>query len=176
VTDASFDTTYSATNPSDDVPGLPANAIAYVNVDTNVAEDDLNRVIFEFSVSRDRLSEAGLEPDGVALYRFNDGEYTELDATVESEGDDRITYTAESPGLSVFAIGAASEQVTATPEPDTATPEPDTPVPEPDTDTAQPDVESPAPPDDGPGAVLIGGVVIVVLAVAVGAYLAFGRE
>ena len=186
VSNANFDTTYSATNPSEDVPDLssqtnagdhdPGDGVAYVNVDTDVAEDDIDSVTFEFSVSRDRLSEAGLEPGEVSLYRYNGGEYTELDASIDSEGDDRVTYTAETPGLSVFAIGAASEQVTATPEPDTATPESDTPVPEPDTDTAQPDVESPAPPDDGPGAVLIGGVVIVVLAVAVGAYLAFGRE
>jgi PGF-pre-PGF domain-containing protein len=59
-------------------------------------------------VSRDRLSSAGLRPEDVALYRFNDGEYTEYDASVESEGDDRITYIVESPGLSVFTIGEAT--------------------------------------------------------------------
>jgi PGF-pre-PGF domain-containing protein len=182
VSNANVDTTYSATNPSEDVPDLSsqtnAEEVAYVNVDTNVEEDDIDSVTFEFSVSRDRLSNAGLSPEEIALYRFNDGEYEEYDASIDSEGDDRVTYTAEVPGLSVFAIGEETDQATATatPAPDTATPAPDTATPAPDTDTPQPDVESPAPPDDGPGAVLIGGVVIVVLAVAVGAYLAFGRE
>lgn len=183
VTDASIDTTYSATNPSDTVPDLSsqtnADEVAYVNVDNNVAEDDIDSVTFEFSVSRDRLSSAGLSPDEVSLYRYNGDEYTELDTSVGSEGDDRVTYTAESPGLSVFAIGESSEQVTdtATPVPDTATPVPDTATPAPDTATPEPDVESPVPDDDGGlSPILIGGVVIVVLAIAVGAYLAFGRE
>ncbi|MFC6874853.1 PGF-pre-PGF domain-containing protein [Halobellus marinus] len=177
VSNVNVDASYSQTNPSEEVPDLSAETnadeVAYVNVDTNVAEDDLESVTFEFSVSRDRLSESDLSPDEVALYRFNDGEYEEYDASVESEGDDRVTYTAEVPGLSVFAIGEETDQVTATTTaaPDTDTPDPDTATPEPDTPT-----DTPEPDGDGPGALLIGGIVIVVLAIAAGAYLAFGRE
>jgi PGF-pre-PGF domain-containing protein len=144
-----IDASYSQTNPSEDTPDLSeqtgAETISYANVDTTASDEAIERVEFEFSVSRDRLARNDLSPDEVALYRFNDGEYEEYDAAIDSEGDDRVTYTAEVPGLSVFAIGEETDQVTttATPEPDTATPEPDTHTPEPDTATPEPGTDTP---------------------------------
>ena len=182
--DAQIDASYSQTNPSDDVPDLSeqtgTDEIAYANVDTAISEDAIDSVEFEFSVSRDRLAQNDLNPDDVALYRFNDGAYEEYDAAIDSQGDDRITYTAEVPGLSVFAIGEETEEATATatPEPDTATPEPDTATPEPDTATPEPDVDSPTevPPEEPGGFDTIPVLVVVVVLLFGAGFLIYRQQ
>lgn len=180
----SADVSQSVNNPSETTPNLDdetgAEAISYINVEESIDDDDIDTVEFEFSVSRERLERSDLSTDQISLYRYNGQQWEEYDATVASEGDDRITYTATVPGLSVFAIGAASEQATATPEPGTATPEPDTvtPEPEPDTATPEPDVESPteAPPEEPGGFDPILIVVVVIVLAAAGLAVYFGRQ
>jgi PGF-pre-PGF domain-containing protein/PGF-CTERM protein len=178
VSNTNIEASYSATNPSEDVPGLSAEVdvdeVAYVTVDTTATEDDLEAVTFEFTVSRSELEDAGLDPGEVALYRYGDGEYNEYDATVASESDDRVTYTAEVPGLSVFAIGGETGQVTTTtPAPDTTTPEPDTATPEPDTATPEPDTATPTTTDTGtPGF----GPVVAITALLALAFAALRRR
>jgi PGF-CTERM protein len=166
-------------NPSETTPGLNeetgAEEISYINVEESIDDDDIDTVDFEFSVSRDRLARSDLSADQVSLYRYNGQQWEEYDATVASEGDDRITYTASVPGLSVFAIGSSSEQVTATPEPDTDTPEPDTATPEPDTDTPERDTPTSTPtttPTSTPGF----GVGIALTALLAAAFLFRRRD
>jgi PGF-pre-PGF domain-containing protein len=131
-------------------------------------------------VRQSRLAELDVSSDRLVVAHLNEdsGEWELLDTTVESEDDEQVVLDAPSAGFSTYAVFAQEEPTTTatdTPEPDTDTPEPGTDMPEPDTDTPEPGTDTPEP-DGGPGPVLIGGLVIVVLAIAAGAYLALGRE
>ncbi|MFB6130491.1 MAG: NosD domain-containing protein [Salinigranum sp.] len=110
--------------PPGDTPGVEsaggARPITYLTIEHDVTESEINDVSFAFTVDAARLDALGLSPADVALYRFTDGEWVTLETRVTGEADGRYTFAADSPGLSVYAIGArtggtASETDTAAP-------------------------------------------------------------
>ncbi|PHQ39150.1 hypothetical protein DJ69_07705 [Halorubrum persicum] len=113
--DFSADITYSRDNPSADAPDLEesigANTFGHAQVDHDAPDDALEGATFRFSVRQDRLDDTGITAEDVSLYRYNDGEWEEYEASVDEEGDNRVTFTADSPGLSTFAIGQSSDTV-----------------------------------------------------------------
>ena len=61
---------------------------------------------FTFGVRKSYLEGTGVDPAHVRLFRFHAGEYTTLKTSVVGETADYYVFSAESPGLSVFTIGA----------------------------------------------------------------------
>src|SRR3989338_227550 len=89
-----------------EVPALDKNVYKYVSItQVNLAkaiEGEGVAVIFKVSV--DWLTEKGLTKDNVALHRFVNGGWVTLDTTFSEEDGGYITYTAQTPGFSYFAI------------------------------------------------------------------------
>lgn len=81
------------------------DAVGYLVIDHDVSDDAIGEVTFDFTASAATLSEQGLAPDDVTLYRYHDGEWRPLRTTVVEQDGDRFRFSAVSPGLSVFAIG-----------------------------------------------------------------------
>jgi len=69
----------------------------------------------KFTVPKSWLEQNGLKPEDIALNRYADGKWTSLPTTILSTEGDFISFEAESPGFSYFAIGtkAATEELTA---------------------------------------------------------------
>jgi hypothetical protein len=72
-----------------------------VSYDEEPATDEVR---FTFSVDRELIEENDLSTGSIALYRYADGEWEQLDTTVVGGTGDSYRYRAESPGLSVFAV------------------------------------------------------------------------
>ncbi|WP_049937802.1 DUF7282 domain-containing protein [Haloplanus natans] len=89
-------------NVSADPGGVPAlgDAAAYINVSESAPEDALDRVVFEFSVATERLS----DPATAELYRYHDGSWSALETTYLGVEDGEYRFRTISPGLSVFAV------------------------------------------------------------------------
>jgi PGF-pre-PGF domain-containing protein len=89
-------------NVSADPGGAPAlgDAAAYINVSESAPEDAFDRVVFEFTVETERLS----DPATAELYRYHDGSWSALETTYLGVEDGRHQFRTLSPGLSVFAV------------------------------------------------------------------------
>nr|WP_231751579.1 PGF-pre-PGF domain-containing protein [Halogeometricum sp. CBA1124] len=82
--------------------------VGYLDVSHTVSDRDIDYAVFRFTVSESRLRERNVSPDEVALYRYHDGAWTELNAILVDERGDRYVYNADTPGLSTFAVAPAS--------------------------------------------------------------------
>jgi|GEM_PF-884601 len=75
---------------------------------THPVRDTATNVTVSFAIDHYRLQSSGIDHDSVSLYRLN-GTWTELPTRVRYNGTDRVHFTADSPGLSAFAIGASGQ-------------------------------------------------------------------
>ncbi len=107
---ADFD--LSVSNTRGDVPRVNDRLgdLGYINVAHDASDDDLDTVTFTFRVKKSQVQAMGLSADQVSLYRYHDGEWTELSTSRTGESTDYYRYSATSPGLSVFAISQSSTQ------------------------------------------------------------------
>jgi PGF-pre-PGF domain-containing protein len=80
--------------------------VSNVRVDHSIDNVDVDDVTLGFRVSNARLAEMDVPAEDIALYRHQDGEWTELPTQIVSEGDTAVSFRAASPGLSEFAVGA----------------------------------------------------------------------
>ncbi|WP_138007371.1 GLUG motif-containing protein [Halalkalirubrum salinum] len=86
--------------------GTGSSAIGYVEVTHSNSDDDIEGVTFQFRVQSAYLDEHDIESEDIALYRDETGRWNELDATEVETTDTHHVFEAESPGLSLFAVGA----------------------------------------------------------------------
>ena len=86
--------------------GTGSSAIGYVEVTHSNSDDDIEGVTFQFRVRSAYLDEHDIESEDLALYRDETGRWNELDATEVETTDTHHVFEAESPGLSLFAVGA----------------------------------------------------------------------
>ena len=78
---------------------------SYIKVNTiNLEDKDVTRAIFRFKVDKRWLLDNNYKEEDVVLARFNDGKWNSLSTIVLLREESQITYTAESPGFSTFAI------------------------------------------------------------------------
>ncbi|MFB6175968.1 MAG: PKD domain-containing protein [Halobaculum sp.] len=110
-TDGSFTLAVSspATAPSD-VPTPAATAVGgdplgYLRIDHSVPNSALSNVTLRFNVGWDALS--SVDAEDVVLYRYHDGRWAPLKTEVVEFTDAGALMEAETPGLSVFAVGLA---------------------------------------------------------------------
>jgi hypothetical protein len=77
-----------------------------------IGSDALSSVSVRFSVRADRLDTIGFGADDLTLYRETGGSWEPQPTNVESAGDDRISFSAEVPGFSRFAVLAGEDEDT----------------------------------------------------------------
>lgn len=100
----------SDTVPEGGTPELDVGeAISYIEVTVD-AEDEVgyNDAVFTFDVPAETLEDRDLTPDRVRLFRYNEDEGAWQELPTDHQGG--TTYTATSPGFSVFAIGSARQE------------------------------------------------------------------
>lgn len=94
--------------------GLPAavtheisgNVYHYIEVTKeNITDADVNKVRIKFAVNKSWLTANNIATSEVILYRWADGKWNALPTTFVGGDTAEAFYTAESPGLSYFAIG-----------------------------------------------------------------------
>lgn len=85
-------------------PADGTEEVAFVSMDSTIANEDLQDVTVTFRVRQDQL--AGDEaPDDVALYTHRNGQWVELPTTLVDESRTHYFFETESPGLLDFATG-----------------------------------------------------------------------
>lgn len=93
-----------------EAPGLNrTNAtvpLGYVHIEHSIADEDVGNVTITFRVNESLVAAANATPENVALFRFSEGNWTELPTELVGQDDGVYVYEAESPGLSEFATGA----------------------------------------------------------------------
>lgn len=93
-TDPSFETATGRT-------ALATYAVAHGN-------QTVDDPTFRFSVSRSRLTRAGVSYADIGLYR-DDGNWTELETGIVRATKSMVVYEATAPGLSTFVVGTTAE-------------------------------------------------------------------
>jgi PGF-pre-PGF domain-containing protein len=141
-------------------PGAPP--FGYLNVTHTVPNANVTNASLTVSLNRTRLRERNVTAANVSLYRYRaaNRRWTRLRTRVRERNATHVTYRAQSPGLSEFAVapGGAMADVTATPTA-TATRTPTSAA----TDTAT-DTPSPTTEGDAPGFGLLAGLVALLIA------------
>lgn len=74
------------------------------SVISDLSETDLTTAELTATVDAETLDARSIDPSNVTLRRAVDGEWTELDTTLEGESGDAYRYTATTPGFSRFAV------------------------------------------------------------------------
>ncbi len=77
----------------------------------NITDADINNTIIKFGISKNWFEANNVDRASTRLLRWT-GEWTELPTTEVNETDDEVLFSAESPGLSYFAITAQVVGVT----------------------------------------------------------------
>jgi len=95
------------------VPSPDTNALSYLVVDEREA-GSVESARFRFRVEADELDRREVAPDSVTLHRYAGGEWEPLSTEHVRERDGVHYFEADSPGFSVFAIGAEPVDLTVT--------------------------------------------------------------
>ena len=77
---------------------------AYVEIENNINESVVQNATITFVVSRRWLDSNRVDRDTVELMRFRNGGWVGLDTSFVRERGDDVTFSAVTPGFSVFAI------------------------------------------------------------------------
>ena len=80
----------------------------------NLTDGNVNSATIDFQIEKAWISGNNIDDSTVALNRFSNNQWNKLATTKLREDASYVYYSAQSPGLSVFAITAAEKAVTAT--------------------------------------------------------------
>jgi PGF-pre-PGF domain-containing protein len=101
----------------------------YLTVTHTVSNATVSNASLTFALNRTRLRERNVTDGNVSLYRYRstDRTWTRLRTRVTERTETAVTYRAESPGLSEFAVASGPAQTDGEPSPTpTVTPPPPT--------------------------------------------------
>lgn len=71
----------------------------------NMTDTDIDKVWLMFAVNRSWLTDNGIGDENITIYRWQEGNWKDLEAIKTGEDKDEMLYTVRSPGFSIFAIG-----------------------------------------------------------------------
>lgn len=95
-----------------DHKAFPSDLILVSVVDISVPDEATDSVAtVSMTVAQSRLDDVGVAAEDLVVYHY-DGGWQALDTSVAESGDGTVTLEAETPGFSVFAVGAAAQQTT----------------------------------------------------------------
>ncbi|WP_327053257.1 PGF-pre-PGF domain-containing protein [Halomicrococcus gelatinilyticus] len=83
---------------------LGTTSFGYVEVNGSMPEEDVDYATVTFGVEAEELERRNVEPSSVALYRLQNGTWTELDPIHLGWQGDYHVFRAESSGLATFAV------------------------------------------------------------------------
>lgn len=118
--DAEVEIRQSPDPPDDAAPRFEREdgtmAAGYLQVETNVANDDVTSARIDFRLDRATIENASATPGDVALYHFDEaaGEWEELPTTVVDESEETdgvVRFRAETDGFSTFAAGVKRPRI-----------------------------------------------------------------
>ncbi len=116
VTEVSFSTTkdtYGAWLKVEKVDSLPETISAFKNklykqvkiTHSNIEKSLKDMAKIHFKVSKVWLNENKVDNNGMAMFRFVENQWVELDTIVDEDDGMYVYYTAQTPGFSYFVIG-----------------------------------------------------------------------
>jgi PGF-pre-PGF domain-containing protein len=79
---------------------------SYFNITINLNESSIQNATINFDVSQKWINSSNISKENVRLKRYHDNAWTELKTAQLSEDSVKVSYKAESPGFSLFAITA----------------------------------------------------------------------
>ncbi len=144
-----------------DVTEAPGKIFRYLDIKpSGLPESSIDKAKIKFKVEKQWITANNANADKMYLNRFANSVWNRLSTTKVLEGTDIITYEAETPGFSVFAISfeEAAPSVPSTVPAPTPTPKP-TPTPAP--------TPTPTVPGAGGDVLPIIAIVVVVIIIAV---------
>lgn len=83
-----------------------ARPAGFIQVNHTISNDDVDGASFDFRVRKSYLNRTGVGPDAVQLFRDEDTRWNGLETRRVGETEQFYHYVADSPGLSLFTIGA----------------------------------------------------------------------
>jgi hypothetical protein len=83
-----------------------ARPAGYISVGHSISNEDVDGATHQFRVRRSYLNNTGVGPDAVQLYRNESAGWNALETKYAGASGGFHHYTADSPGLSLFTIGA----------------------------------------------------------------------
>ena len=99
-----------------DVLTPPNTVYLYLDINTNVDEDDIDSLTISFKVAQDWFSTNNIDKNKVKLLRYHNDEWQELSSTKTSEDSSYAYFEATTTGLSIFAITGDEIQETTEPK------------------------------------------------------------
>ena len=109
-TNVQFDIAMTSSRPFAAASAPGADLVyGYITITlTNVTDSDISSASVDFSVNSSWITSNGLDKNSISLYRYSGGAWTKLVTTLLTDEGLNVVYRATSPGLSIFAVGAAS--------------------------------------------------------------------
>jgi len=90
---------------------VDAGAEPLGSVKMTIDSGTISGATMEFSASKSFVADREVEMADLAVYRYADGSFTELDTTATGERDNRLTFEAETPGFSTFVVAVKRPQL-----------------------------------------------------------------
>lgn len=91
--------------PSEVALDAPGIVNQYIRIDkVNISDSDIREARIEFKVENSWLLANNIDENMVSLYRYADGQWSQLPTEKVSEDGTNVHYEATSPGLSLFAV------------------------------------------------------------------------
>jgi PGF-pre-PGF domain-containing protein/PGF-CTERM protein len=97
----------------DNTPSEPVYKHINIWTGSRVYEDVIEDATVSFSVDKTWLDENDVDPSNIRLLRYTT-QWTPLTTTMTGEDEDKVYYTAETPGFSSFAIVADTDTAPVT--------------------------------------------------------------
>lgn len=86
----------------------PGISYKYLNiVAQNITDADIDVILINFSVERAWITAENIDPDTISLRKWVAGAWVSLPTAKVGEDDTYFYYSAESPGLSIFAVSGS---------------------------------------------------------------------
>jgi large repetitive protein len=81
------------------------HAVGFVEIDHSVGDSDIDGAGLTFAIDSRRFEDIGMDATDAVVYRYHGGHWNALPTNVVGQTDDTHLVKADSPGLSVFAVG-----------------------------------------------------------------------
>ncbi len=81
------------------------HAVGFVEIDHSVGDSDIDGAGLTFDIDSRRIEDVGMDATDAVVYRYHGGHWNALPTSVVGQTDDSYVVRADSPGLSVFAVG-----------------------------------------------------------------------
>jgi PGF-pre-PGF domain-containing protein len=103
--------TKKAKRPAEVKKEITGKVYQYLKIDKeNIEDENISSVTIGFRVEKSWISANNIKVSTIALYRWSDNKWGKLETRKISEDGTDVYFQAESPGLSVFAIGGVKTE------------------------------------------------------------------